>query len=123
MKRDPERDYERYRAIVHDEPLPCALIDLDALERNTERLVAPVRARGKALRLATKSLRCPALIERLISKGGGTIRGIMAYAVREAEFLVELGHREIIVAYPTVQRADLDLAVKLNQSAEVVLMV
>lgn len=45
--------------MIAGEPLPCAIVDLDALEANVAALAAPLRNSGKTLRVATKSLRCP----------------------------------------------------------------
>jgi D-serine deaminase-like pyridoxal phosphate-dependent protein len=35
--------WKRYRSVTDPEPLPCALVDLDALEANVRVLVAPLR--------------------------------------------------------------------------------
>ncbi|MFO0762012.1 MAG: alanine racemase [Byssovorax sp.] len=99
----PELRYARYRELVRGEPLPLALVDLDAVDRNIETLLAPIRARGKTLRIASKSIRCVALLRYLMEKGGAHVRGIMAYAPAEARFLAEQGFRDILVAYPTAQ--------------------
>src|SRR5579871_5888944 len=101
------RLYERYRAAVADEPLPVALVDLDAFDRNLDRVLAPLRAAGKKLRVATKSIRCPALIERVLSRAGEAASGLMTYTATETAFLASRGHKELLLAYPTVRRADL----------------
>src|ERR1700690_2886023 len=48
-------DYARYMKLLGERALPCALVDLDALDRN----IAVVReaAAGKAVRVASKSVR------------------------------------------------------------------
>ena len=58
--------YERYTRALNGRPLPAALLDLDALDANLERLVSTVRGSGKILRLATKSLRCVELLRYLL---------------------------------------------------------
>jgi D-serine deaminase-like pyridoxal phosphate-dependent protein len=100
-------EYGRLRRALGDEPLPAALLDLDAVDHNLGLLVRPARASGKALRVATKSLRCVALLRYLLDRGGGVIRGLMAYDAREVAFLVERGFDDILL--PTVQRSDVDL--------------
>ena len=55
-------DYDRLRRTVRDERMPCALVDLDALERNFDRCLEAIRRRGKTLRIATKSVRAPTAI-------------------------------------------------------------
>lgn len=107
--------YKRYSRAIHGERLPLALVDLDAVDRNIETMVAPVRRAGKTLRLATKSVRCPALIRYILDRGGGTIRGLMAYAVEEAAFLLEQGFDDLLVAYPTVQDSDVRLLATVNR--------
>ncbi|MCP4867868.1 MAG: amino acid deaminase/aldolase [Proteobacteria bacterium] len=106
--------YERYRAALADEPLPAALIDLDAVDRNLERLLAPVRAAGKTLRVASKSVRCVELLRYLLERGD-VCAGIMAYTVTEAAHLVEHGFDDVLVAYPSAQPSDARLLAELNQ--------
>jgi D-serine deaminase-like pyridoxal phosphate-dependent protein len=52
--------WARYRRALAGQTLPVAFVDLDAVDANIDRLVAPARAAHKALRIATKSLRSPA---------------------------------------------------------------
>ena len=46
--------YDRYARVLAGESLPSAIVDLDAVDANIEQLAAPLRATGKALRIATK---------------------------------------------------------------------
>jgi D-serine deaminase-like pyridoxal phosphate-dependent protein len=108
--------YERYRAAIADEELPCAAVDLDAVERNTDTLLAPVRRANKKLRIATKSLRCLAVVRAVLERGGDVTQGLMAYSAREASFLVEQGFSDVLLAYPTVNERDLDLVARANAS-------
>jgi D-serine deaminase-like pyridoxal phosphate-dependent protein len=81
---------------------PIAAVDLAAFDDNAARLVA--RAGGKPVRVASKSVRCRALIERVLAKPGW--HGVMAYTLREAVWLVRRGVTDdVLVAYPTVDRA------------------
>lgn len=114
--------YERYRAALAGAPLPAALVDLDAVDRNLERLLAPVRASGKTLRVASKSVRCVALLEYLLERGD-VCAGIMAYTVTEAAHLVASGFDDILVAYPSVQPSDVRILASLNQGDARVSMV
>ncbi len=106
--------YGRYRQAVKDQRLPLAMVDLDALDRNIELLLGDARHRGKTLRLASKSVRCLALIEYIVKHGGGTVAGIMAYTVEEGAFLVEKGFDDVLVAYPSVQPSDARLLAEAN---------
>ena len=114
---DPDETlYATYRAALADEPLPCAALDLDAVDRNVDLLVAPVRRANKTLRVASKSLRCLALLRHVIERGGDVMKGVMAFSAREAAWLVERGERDVLLAYPTLHPADLDLVARANAS-------
>lgn len=82
---------------------PCALLDLDAFDENADALVR--RAGGRPIRVASKSLRCRPLIERVLARDG--FSGVMSYAVREAIWLVRCGIRDVFVAYPSADRSAL----------------
>ncbi len=82
---------------------PCALVDLDAFDRNLDRLLKPLRA-DQTLRVASKSLRVPALLRRALAHD--RVEGILGFHVAEAELLAreglfaELGPLGLLVAYP-----------------------
>jgi D-serine deaminase-like pyridoxal phosphate-dependent protein len=85
-------------------PTPAMVVDLDAFDHNAADLVR--RARGKPIRVASKSVRVPALLERALRVDG--IAGILAFTLREALWLYERGvSDDIVVAYPTVDRTAL----------------
>ncbi len=116
--------YRRYREALRGEPLPLAAVDLDALERNVDALVEPVRRRGKTLRVASKSVRCAALLRAIVARGGAAVRGIMAFSPAEACWLAEAeGFTDILVAYPTAQPSDARLvAGAVARGAEITLV-
>jgi D-serine deaminase-like pyridoxal phosphate-dependent protein len=117
-------DYARYRRALGDAPLPAALVDLDALERNVDALVAPVRAAGKTLRVASKSVRCVELLRRIVARGGDAVRGVMAFSAAEASYLVAEGFPDVLLAYPTAQAGDADrLALANRDGARVAVVV
>ena len=81
------------------------VVDLDAFDANAADLVR--RAAGKPIRVATKSLRVPALIERALGDDG--LRRVLAYSLREALWLCEQGIcDDIVIGYPTVDRVGLE---------------
>jgi D-serine deaminase-like pyridoxal phosphate-dependent protein len=83
---------------------PVAVVDLAAFDDNADRLTA--RAGGKPIRVASKSVRCRALLERVLARPGW--RGVMAYTLPEAVWLVRSGVTDdVLVAYPTADRAAL----------------
>lgn len=110
----PVEDIERHRlaarldravAALPEQPsTPTVVVDLDAFDANASDLVR--RAGGKPIRVATKSLRVPALVRRALDRDG--FAGVLAYALREALWL----HREgvcddVLMGYPSVDRAAL----------------
>lgn len=97
------------RATAELEP-PFAVVDLDALWANAadmERRVAP-----KPIRLASKSVRCRALQQRVLGRPG--FAGTLAYTLPEALWLAENGFSDIVVAYPTTDRGALRELVSLG---------
>lgn len=102
-------------------PTPIAVVDLDAFDANAADLAR--RAAGKPIRVASKSLRIPALIERALAKPG--FEGVLAYTLREALVLHDLGITDdLVVAYPTVDRGALsDLVQSPSAAAAVTLMI
>lgn len=83
-------------------PTPCMVVDLDAFDANAADLVR--RAAGKPVRVASKSLRVPALIRRALAHQG--FAGILAYTLAEAIWLAEQDiSDDIVVGYPSVDRA------------------
>ncbi len=98
-----EQAYARLERATAELEAPFALIDLDALNANANDLVR--RASGKPIRLASKSLRCRALQERVLTRDG--FHGTLAYTLPEALWLAEHGAEDVVVAYPSADRAAL----------------
>jgi D-serine deaminase-like pyridoxal phosphate-dependent protein len=94
--------HEELKHATSDLDAPFAVVDLDAFDRNAADLLR--RAAGIPVRLASKSVRCRALIERALAAG---LQGILAFTLREALWLAGHGHEDIVVAYPTVDRSAL----------------
>ena len=70
------------------------------------------RAAPKPIRLASKSVRCRALQERVLARPG--FQGTLAYTLPEALWLVEQGFEDILVAYPTADRGALRKLARLT---------
>ena len=81
---------------------PIAVVDLDAIAANAADLLR--RARSTALRLASKSVRCRALQRRALDAG---FRGQLCFTLPEALWLADEGFDDLVVAYPTADRAAL----------------
>ncbi|KAB1150630.1 amino acid deaminase/aldolase [Streptomyces luteolifulvus] len=94
-------DRARYdRAAAHLDA-PLAIVDLDAFDANADDLVR--RAAGKPVRVASKSLRCRALLERVLAKDG--FAGIMSFTLAESLWLARSGFDDVLLAYPSADRA------------------
>ncbi|MGB0100972.1 MAG: amino acid deaminase/aldolase [Nocardioides sp.] len=100
---------------------PVFVVDLDAFDANATDLVR--RAAGKPIRVASKSLRVPALIERALARDG--FAGVLGYSLREALWLHEQGLcDDIVIAYPTVDRGALAaLVASPSAAAAITLMI
>jgi D-serine deaminase-like pyridoxal phosphate-dependent protein len=93
-----------YDLATRDLDPPLALVDLDAFDLNAADMVR--RAGGKPIRVASKSIRCRTLLERVLKQPG--YRGVLAYSLPEALWLCTHGSAEdLLVAYPTTDRAAL----------------
>jgi D-serine deaminase-like pyridoxal phosphate-dependent protein len=101
-------EWEDHRRALDGRRLPAALIDLDALDRNVDRVRARVEPCGKTVRVASKSVRHRGLLERILARGGAAFRGILSYSGEEAAWLASHGFDDILIAYPTLQTAALD---------------
>jgi len=82
---------------------PSAAVDLTALDANAAALRA--RANGVPIRIASKSVRCRAVLNRVLAAQG--VSGVMAYSLREAIWLARAGVDDILMGYPMVDRAAL----------------
>ncbi|MBY8884389.1 amino acid deaminase/aldolase [Streptomyces sp. PTM05] len=98
---DRAADRARYdRATAHLDA-PLAVVDLDAFDANAADLVR--RAHGKPIRVASKSVRCRALLERVLAHDG--FAGIMSFTLAESLWLARAGFEDVLLAYPSVDRA------------------
>jgi D-serine deaminase-like pyridoxal phosphate-dependent protein len=97
------------------------VVDLDAYDANAADLVR--RAGGKPIRLASKSVRIPALIERALATPG--FHGVLSYTLREALWLERQGiSDDLVIAYPTVDRPALaELVASPSSASRITLMV
>jgi D-serine deaminase-like pyridoxal phosphate-dependent protein len=96
---------------IAGEPLPLALVDLDALDAN----VAAVKqlAGAKPVRVASKSVRSVELLKKI----GAT--SLMTYSAAETAHLAAAGFTDLLLAYPTVHPKDVALLMKAGARATV----
>ncbi|WP_201746193.1 amino acid deaminase/aldolase [Veronia nyctiphanis] len=91
------RDYAFYRSLFKDTEKPFAYVDLDLFDANANALKG--RAGDKKIRIASKSVRCPSLIKRLLDSDS-QFQGIMSFHPDEAVYLSQQGFDDILMGYP-----------------------
>ncbi|QFQ96078.1 amino acid deaminase/aldolase [Streptomyces phaeolivaceus] len=113
-------DRARYdRATAHLDA-PLAIVDLDAFDANADDLLR--RAGGKPIRVASKSVRCRALLERVLAREG--FEGIMSFTLAESLWLARSGFDDVLLAYPSADHeAVAELAGDPKLAAAVTVMV
>lgn len=116
---------DRLAAATAELDPPFAAVDLQTLRGNAQDLLR--RAGGTPVRVASKSVRCRAILEEVLGStltARGGFRGIMAYSLREALWLVGQGARDVLLGYPTVDRGALaELGARPDALESVTLMV
>jgi D-serine deaminase-like pyridoxal phosphate-dependent protein len=110
---DPARYWPRLSAVTGHLPAPVAVIDREALRYNAMDLL--VRAGGLPIRVASKSVRVRAVLDAVLKLPG--FHGILAFTLEEALWLAET-HDDIMLGYPTVDRAGLERLFADEQAAQ-----
>jgi D-serine deaminase-like pyridoxal phosphate-dependent protein len=109
----PAGDYERYERALAGIEAPFALLDLDAFWANGDDMLR--RAGGKPIRVASKSVRCRPLLERILARDPG-FQGLLTYTLPETLWLADNGLEDLVVAYPTADRTALAELARLTDS-------
>jgi D-serine deaminase-like pyridoxal phosphate-dependent protein len=94
----PKRSYAEYEEILDEVEAPFAFVDLDAMWANAEAMLA--RAATKPVRVASKSLRCRAVIDRILDFDQ-RFSGLLTFTLPETLWLAEQGYENLLLAYPT----------------------
>ena len=87
---------------------PLAALHLPSLRANLADLRR--RAAGTRIRIASKSVRSRGVLREVLGdglRGDDGVRGVMAYSLDEALWLVESGCDDVLLGYPTVDRSAL----------------
>lgn len=95
-------------AATADLDAPLAALHLPTLRANLDDLRR--RSGGTRIRIASKSVRARGVLEEVLGpglRGDDTVRGIMAYSLSEALWLVSCGCDDVLMGYPTVDRGAL----------------
>lgn len=108
--------YEAYAARFEGRDAPFAFVDLDALWSNAAEMKG--RAGGKPIRVASKSVRCRALLREILD-GHPAFRGLMTFTLAESLWLRDHGFDDLLLAYPT---ADREALARLDERGPVVMV-
>jgi len=95
---------------------PALVIDLDAMERNLDKMAAMIAAAGVRLRPHAKMHKSPWVATRQIERGAV---GVCCQKVSEAEVMVAGGVEDVLVSNQVVGAAKLARLAKLNHDATV----
>lgn len=113
--------YAYYRDIVKGKQFPLAYVDLDLFDANVTELAT--MAQGKTIRIASKSVRVPALLQRIL-KHSTVYQGLMCYSPREAVFLSQQGFDDLLMGYPAWNELDiLPIIDELKKGKTIILMI
>jgi D-serine deaminase-like pyridoxal phosphate-dependent protein len=92
------RSHAQLEQIFEQVEAPFAFVDLDAMWSNAASMLE--RAGAKPIRVASKSVRCRALLERILHRDE-RFAGLMTFTMPETLWLVEAGFENLLLAYPT----------------------
>jgi D-serine deaminase-like pyridoxal phosphate-dependent protein len=115
-----ERTHEELEAIFSGIDAPFAVVDLDALWSNAREMLG--RAAGTPIRVASKSVRCRALLEAILDHDR-RFRGLMTFTLAESLWLHGHGFDDLLLAYPTADRGVLAKLGRLESERPPILMV
>jgi D-serine deaminase-like pyridoxal phosphate-dependent protein len=105
---------------VADVSGPVGAVHLGAQRYNA--LDMAVRAGGVPIRVASKSVRVREIVDATLAIAG--YHGILAFTLPEALWLAQNGHDDLVVGYPTADRAALaQLVADAGAAARITLMV
>jgi D-serine deaminase-like pyridoxal phosphate-dependent protein len=114
-------DYAYYRSVFAGRPMPFAYLDLDLLDQNIRQVI--LRAKGKRVRLASKSIRSVPVLRRIL-EADPTFQGIMCFTAREAVYLASQGFQDLLIGYPAWHEDDYRAVARATaDGAQITLMV
>ncbi len=101
--------YQQYSRIFDGISKPVAWVDMDKFDENIQ--INLNRANHRAVRIASKSVRCTHLLRYLLDSSQ-QFRGIMCYHPAEAAQLAEEGFDDLLIAYPSMETDSIVSALK-----------
>jgi D-serine deaminase-like pyridoxal phosphate-dependent protein len=97
--------HAEYEEILAEVEAPFAFVDLDAMWANADSMLE--RAEGKPVRVASKSVRCRALLEAILRRDA-RFAGLLTFTLPETLWLAERGFEDLLLAYPTADTTALE---------------
>ncbi|MFT4681730.1 MAG: D-serine deaminase-like pyridoxal phosphate-dependent protein, partial [Flavobacteriales bacterium] len=117
----PKQDYAYYKALLKGRQMPLAYVDLDLFDQNVKSIV--LKAGSKKIRIATKSVRVPELIKRILDSSD-VYQGLMCYSPREMVYWSQQGFDDLLMGYPIWNEADiLPICEEVKKGKQLVLMI
>lgn len=110
--------YEEYLKALNYPGSPVLFLDLDAFEKNLSWIKS--NSGNKKIRIATKSIRSRMILKRIL-ESDPVFQGLMTFDLREALWLRSEGFKDILMGYPSVDKAALEELAK--NPDEITLMV
>lgn len=105
---------------LHKVDTPALMLDLDAFERNLQRMANALRGRNVRLRAHAKSHKCPEIALRQVALGAV---GICCQKVSEAAVFVEAGIKDVLVTNQVMGGAKLRHLASLARKARIGVLV
>jgi D-serine deaminase-like pyridoxal phosphate-dependent protein len=99
-----------------DVDTPSLILDLDAFERNLDRMVASLSGKTIKLRPHAKSHKCPEIAREQLKRGAV---GVCCQKVTEAEAMVEGGVPDVLIANEAVGAAKVKRVAELAKRARI----
>ena len=107
---------------VSDLDTPCLIVDLDAFEHNLAVISETYRDSPTKMRGHVKNLKSP-IMAHLQLRAGGTVGGVCAAKVSEAEVMVEGGIEDIFITSQVVTRDKIARACSLARRVHIMVAV
>lgn len=120
-------NYAYYREIVKEQVFPLAFVDLDLFDANVKQIIQQVKAaqthHNQTVRIASKSLRCLPLIQRIFA-ADALFQGLMCFSPQEALCLSQAGLDDLLLGYPCWHSEQIQaLAREIQAGKTIILMV
>lgn len=110
--------YQNYAQALSEVHNPSLFLDLEAFYKNLNWVIS--NSGNKKIRIATKSIRSIEILKK-IHHSNQVFQGYMTYTLEESLWLRSQGLKDILIGYPTTDRANLKILAE--NPSEITLMV